>query len=147
MPRTWPKHRTPGHELVVTTVRVAGRIGKAADRFLERYDLSLAQFNILTVLATHPQGLPQTRIGDELVVSRANVTSLVRRLLARGLVRIAEEAGDARVKKVQNTPQGGRLLQEIEGPYLTEIRRITKTLRAAGARGALRTLRQIEEGL
>lgn len=40
-----------------------GRLTKAADRFLGSYRLTLAQFNLLTVLMAEPEGLPQFRLG------------------------------------------------------------------------------------
>lgn len=143
----WSEYDSPGHELVVTTVRVAEQISKAADRFLKPFGLTLTQFNILTVLSSHPEGMAQTQIGDELVVSRANVTIVLRRMIKAGLCEIREESTDARVKKVVLTVTAEKLLSQIRKPYLAEIQRISKNVAGDKAQQFLKTLHDIEEKL
>lgn len=136
----WRSFRNPGHRLVLTTVRVSERLKKAADQFLRRFRLSLAQFNLLAVLSANPEGIPQSRIGDEFTVSRANVTGLVRRGAARRLCRVEPSPRDGRVKLVRITREGSALLRRIEGSYFAEIRRITRRVRDADALRAAETL-------
>ena len=130
--------------MVVTTVRVAERLVKAADRFLKPHDLTVAQFNLLAVLSTEPDGLAQVRIGEMLVVSRANVTGLVRRLMASGLCRIREDPSDARVNKVVITPAGRKRLDRIQEGYFREIDRLTRTLTKAQMEGVSNTLDHLD---
>ncbi len=122
---TWVDFRGEGHRLVVTAVRAAERLSKGADRLLRPWKLTLAQFNLLAVLLGEPGGLPQNRIGERLVVSRANVTGLVRRLKARGLVRVLGDEDDARIKRIQATPEGIRLMGRLEQAWFREVRRVT----------------------
>lgn len=140
-------YRTPGHRLTVTTVRVAGRLAKAADRFLKPWRLSLAQFNLLAVLRDNPDGLPQSGIGALLVVSRPNITGLVRRMEARALCRIGSDARDARVRRVRISPEGARLMDRIRVPYDREIRRLTRALPSADLNQASAALERLEAGL
>jgi MarR family 2-MHQ and catechol resistance regulon transcriptional repressor len=139
--------RTPGHRLTVTTVRVAGRLAKAADRFLKPWRLSLAQFNLLAVLRDHPKGLPQSGIGAQLVVSRPNISGLVRRMEARALCRIGSDARDARVRRVRISPEGARLMDRIRLPYDREIRRLTRALSTADLDRAAAALERLESAL
>lgn len=143
----WRSFRNPGHRLVLTTVRVSERLKKAAGQFLRRFRLSLGQFNLLAVLSANPEGIPQSRIGDEFTVSRANVTGLVRRGVARGLCRVEPFARDARVKLVRITREGSALLRRIEGPYFAEIRRIARGVRDADALRAAEALDRLAAGL
>ena len=136
----WGTHRNAAHRMVVTTVRVAERLVKAADRFLKPHDLTVAQFNLLVVLSTVPDGLAQARIGEKLVVSRANVTGLVRRLMASGLCRIQEDPSDARVNRVVITPAGRKRLDRIQEGYFREIDRLTRTLTSAEMRSVSETM-------
>lgn len=145
--RTWTTDRKPGHRFLVTTVRVAGRLAKAADRFLKPYHLTMAQFNLLVVLTENQEGCSQTRIGDELVVSRADITGLVRRMRQRGLCRTSADPSDARVKRVQITPAGQRLTRLIRGPYFAEIARLTGSLDEAEMIRVADTLDRLEENL
>jgi DNA-binding MarR family transcriptional regulator len=143
----WRSFRNPGHRLVLTTVRVSERLKKAADQFLRRFRISLTQFNLLAVLSANPEGIPQSRIGDELTVSRANVTWLVRRGAARGLCRIDPSSLDARLKLVRITREGAALLRRIEGPYFAELRRIARGLSGAQALRAAEALDRLRQGL
>jgi len=124
----WRTFRSPGHRLVLTTVRVSEKLKRAADRFLRPYRLSLPQFNLLAVLYANPEGAQQSKLGEEFTVSRANVTGLVRRLAARGLCSVGTSDRDARIRRVRITRRGTELLNRIERPYFLEIARITGTL-------------------
>ncbi|MCB9881392.1 MAG: MarR family transcriptional regulator [Planctomycetes bacterium] len=126
----WTTYRNAGHRAVVTVVRTAERLSKAADRFFRDYGLSLAQFNVLTILRGRSDGMAQTEIGDALVVSRANVTGLISRLKAQGLCDVRSIESDARIRNVVLTKQGRELVDTIQDAYFEEIRRVTRGLRA-----------------
>ncbi|HZN58176.1 MAG TPA: MarR family transcriptional regulator [Planctomycetota bacterium] len=147
MPHDWTTHNNSAHKLVVTTVQIGERLTKAADRFLKPFRLTVAQFNFLTVLMSATDGLPQTRIGDRLVVSRANVTGIVRRLKSRGLVQVERDPTDSRLKKVSITPAGARLVRRIEGPYFAEIDRVASGLKPGEAESVSLALTKLAEGL
>lgn len=121
----WAVSRGEGHRMVITIVRTAERLQKEADRFLRDYGVTLTQFNLLVVLAANPSGLPQSEIGQQLVVSRANVTGLVGRLKRLGLCDVKVDPDDGRIKRVRVTPRGRRLLDRIDQPYFREIDRLT----------------------
>lgn len=139
-PGDWSSFRFPGHRAVVTTVQVAERLSKAADRFLAHYRLTLAQFNFLAVLKQEPEGIHQSEIGARLVVSRANITGLVGRMKQAGLCRVVSDPLDARLKRIRITAAGDRILDRIEGPYLEEIRRVTRSISAADLEALSSTL-------
>lgn len=139
-PNRWRKKRSEGHRMIVTVVRAAERLHKEADRFFRNYGISVAQFNLLVILAENPAGLPQSEIGTLLVVSRANVSGLVRRVGRLGLCRIESDPLDGRVKKVKATTAGKRLLDRIDAPYFKEINRLTRVLSADRMRRVSDTL-------
>jgi MarR family 2-MHQ and catechol resistance regulon transcriptional repressor len=143
----WSVQRNPAHRLVVTAVRSAEQLTKAADRFLGDYGLTVAQFNLLGILLTEPHGIPQSRIGERLVVSRANVTGLVRRLKARGLCRTLPEPADSRIKRVVITPAGARLMDRIGPGYFREIDRLVRPLKDREMEEASRVLDLLQESL
>lgn len=143
----WGTYRDAGHRLVVTAVLVAERLAKTADRFLRPFRLTLAQFNLLAVLVPHRHGLPQSRIGAELVVSRANVTGLVRRMKGRGLCRVDPDPADERVKRVRITPAGRTLLDRIERPYFREIGRLTRRLSVPEMKRGAKLLDRLASGI
>lgn len=143
MSYNWKTYRSAGHHLLESAVQIGEQLAKAADRFLKPYRLTLAQFNLLAVLAGEAEGIPQSRIGSRLTVSRANITGLVRRMKARGLCRTVSDPDDSRVKLVRITPAGEKLIQKIEAPYFREIGRLTKSIRESDMKRAVETLLRI----
>ncbi|MCU0494840.1 MAG: MarR family transcriptional regulator [Chloroflexaceae bacterium] len=75
------------------------------------YDLSTPQYAILA--HTTEEGVPLTQIGEEMLADNSNLTRLVDRLEARGLVRRAPDPRDRRVTLVQLTPEGAALIAEL----------------------------------
>lgn len=83
------------------------------------YDLSTSQYAIL-FYAT-PEGVPLSKICEEMVADNSNLTRLVDRLEARGLVRRAADARDRRVTLVQLTPEGKALIDELRPRHRTYV--------------------------
>lgn len=75
------------------------------------YDLSTPQYAILFYATA--EGVPLSSICQEMVADNSNLTRLVDRLEARGLVRRAPDPRDRRVTLVQLTPTGQALIDEL----------------------------------
>lgn len=75
------------------------------------YDLSTPQYAILFHASV--EGVPLSQICHEMLADNSNLTRLVDRLEARGLVRRAADPHDRRVTLVQLTPQGKALIDEL----------------------------------
>jgi DNA-binding MarR family transcriptional regulator len=75
------------------------------------YDLSTPQYAILFHASV--EGVPLSKICEEMVADNSNLTRLVDRLEARGLVRRAADSHDRRVTLVQLTPEGKALIDEL----------------------------------
>jgi MarR family 2-MHQ and catechol resistance regulon transcriptional repressor len=143
----WSVSRSEGHRLVVTIVRTAERLQKEADRFLRDYGITVAQLNLLIILAADREGASPSRIGQQLVVSRANVTGMVSRLKRLGLCRVEPDPADGRIKRVRLTTRGRRLLDRIDDPYFREIDRLTGGLTASRLKSVSDTLDRLVAGL
>ena len=109
------------YQAVLTLVRVAGLLRKAADRFFREFGLTQSQFNVLLVLRDQPQGCSQTSISQLLLVQAANTTVLLRRLEARGLLVREPDPNDDRAKVVRITPKGRKLLARVEPLYRQQV--------------------------
>src|SRR5262249_42668731 len=69
--------------------------------------LTPAQFNVLRILrGAHPEALSCARIGERMVTYDPDLTRLMDRLEAAGLVQKARHTGDRRVLNVSITKQG-----------------------------------------
>ncbi len=77
------------------------------ERMRAQQGTTLPRFDVLATLARHPAGLRMTELSGHLRVSAGNVTGIVDRLVAEGLVDRAAVAGDRRALRVRLTP-GGR---------------------------------------
>jgi DNA-binding MarR family transcriptional regulator len=81
------------------------------DAAAEAHDLTGVQARLLTVVCDHPE--PMNRIAAVLRCEPSNITGLVDRLAARGLVTREPSPHDRRVKLVAATPDGARLCGEV----------------------------------
>ena len=96
---------------LVTVIQAGDRLLKACDEFFRPFGITDAQYNVLRILEGAKEPLSQQELARRLMVSRANVTSLIDKLEARGLVeRCACE--DRRVKLIELTERGLELVEE-----------------------------------
>ena len=80
-------------------------------RLLDAFELTIPQFDVLTAIARSAQTTPKA-IADELIVTRGNVTGVLRRLQDRGLIETRNNPADARSFFCELTPAGKRLLDD-----------------------------------
>jgi DNA-binding MarR family transcriptional regulator len=89
-------------------------------------------------------------LAHDLGVGLGTVTGIVDRLVAHGLVSRHEDPQDRRVRRVELTPEGAALIEDINNAGLEQYRRImahldTETLRALDH--VVRTIRDVAEKL
>ncbi len=117
--------RHTAYQTLVTLVRLGGLLRKAGDRFFSGYGLTWTQFCVLMALKYElPRGGTQNELCGALLVKPANMTGIVRRMEAIGLVTREVDAEDERVWIVNMTTQGRRTLQQIESAYYRDAERI-----------------------
>ena len=76
-------------------------------RVMAQQGLNLPRFDILMLLSRHPQGLNMGDLARELVVTKGNVTGVVKRLQSDGLIARVSDTSDKRIQTVTLT-EGGR---------------------------------------
>ncbi|WP_371580599.1 MarR family winged helix-turn-helix transcriptional regulator [Streptomyces sp. NBC_01314] len=96
------------------TMEVVELIGTVVARYHEEYEdaaaehtLTGAQARLLGLLSLQP--LPMRRLAQKLRCEPSNVTGIVDRLEARGLVERRSDPNDRRVKLAAATPEGRRV--------------------------------------
>lgn len=136
-----------GHEAVMNVVLTGNLLSKEGDRLLRPFGLTDSQFNIMMLLKYQSESgrINQTRLGNMLLVNRSNVTGLVDRMEQAGWVARTPEAGDRRVKLVQLTPAGRKLLDRAEKAYFERIEEIMRPLGAPEVRQLCRTCERVRE--
>ncbi|MFF6999137.1 MarR family winged helix-turn-helix transcriptional regulator [Streptomyces sp. NPDC008313] len=100
------------------TFEVVDLIGSVVARYHEEYEeaaaehaLTGAQARLLSLLSLEP--LPMRRLAQKLKCEPSNVTGIVDRLEARGLVERRPDPGDRRVKLAAATQEGGRIARSL----------------------------------
>jgi DNA-binding MarR family transcriptional regulator len=83
------------------------------------YDLSTPQYAIL--FHASEAGVPLSTICHEILADNSNLTRMVDRLEARGLVRRAPDSSDRRVTLVQLTPEGKALIDVLRPRHLAYV--------------------------
>ncbi|QQK75046.1 MarR family transcriptional regulator [Salicibibacter cibarius] len=82
---------------------------KASNQHLAPYDLSIAQFDLLVQIGTH-QPITQQELAQKLLVSKGNITQLIKRMENRALITRRQEW---KTKYITLTEQGKELYQEV----------------------------------
>ncbi|MEU0069944.1 MarR family transcriptional regulator [Streptomyces sp. NPDC006332] len=100
------------------TMEVVELIGDVVARFYEDYEdaaaehaLTGAQARLLSLLSLEP--LPMRKLAQKLRCEPSNVTGIVDRLEARGLVERRTDPKDRRVKLAAATQEGSRVAREL----------------------------------
>ncbi|GAA0933293.1 MarR family winged helix-turn-helix transcriptional regulator [Streptomyces thermoalcalitolerans] len=111
---TAPNIRRPD----VLTLEVIELIGDVVARFHEDYEaaagehaLTGAQARLLSLLSLEP--LPMRKLAQKLKCEPSNVTGIMDRLEARGLVERRPDPSDRRVKLAAATQEGRRVAREL----------------------------------
>ncbi|KUO22394.1 MarR family winged helix-turn-helix transcriptional regulator [Streptomyces dysideae] len=100
------------------TLEVVDLIGTVVARYHEEYEdaaaehaLTGAQARLLSLLSLEP--LPMRRLAQKLKCEPSNVTGIVDRLEARGLVERRPDPNDRRVKLAATTQEGRRVARSL----------------------------------
>lgn len=87
------------------------KVHRALNSLLAKLDLSLAQHEILLNIR-RDSGLTQKQLSEKLLVVKSNISALLKKLEARGLVRRTPDPEDSRNNRLTLTAKGEALVQE-----------------------------------
>jgi DNA-binding MarR family transcriptional regulator len=97
------------------TAQVVWLIARIVERYTHEYDQAAARQDLTTiqakVLSCLDEPLPMHRIAERLGSERSNVTGIIDRLQARGLVQRRQDSRDRRIKNIVLTDAGRELAQ------------------------------------
>lgn len=121
------KHK---EEIVYGVALVWSMIDKAVSVYLNKFNLSVAKFNVLMVIkhAGGSEGISQVDIGNHLIVTASNMTRLLDKMGHEGLITRGAQEGDRRVNIVKVTKQASDLLDKIWPGYLKTIESLAERL-------------------
>jgi len=108
-------------EVLINIARTAAVLGHRMEQHFRTFGITATQFNVLRIVAgAGSTGISQCDIASRLVAATPDVPRLLKRTETAGLIRRAADTADKRVLRVQLTPAGSRLLQQINA-HVEEI--------------------------
>ena len=131
----------PEEDAFVSLVRTAELLSRNVEKVLRSGDVSPVQYNVLRILRGAPEGLPCSEIGKRMITRDPDITRLLDRLEKRSLIARCRETRDRRMVMTRITPQGLKLLRELDRP-VTEMHK--SQLGHLGREG-LRSLKELLE--
>ncbi len=114
-PRTLSKQRL---RLWLRLLRAARAIeGSLRERLRVTYQMTLPQFDVLAALAPAEAGMTMTELSRLLMVSNGNVTGIVERLSAGGMIARQSASSDRRAVHVSLTRRGRAAFVEVAAAH------------------------------
>jgi DNA-binding MarR family transcriptional regulator len=100
--------------VMMAIVRVAERFKKESSAVFKKHGLTFPQYNVLRVLDASKNGQNTIRdVNKIMLVSGANMTGITKRLEKTGFVIRRNDPNDDRLKRLEITPKGRRVLRSI----------------------------------
>lgn len=106
---------SPAEEAVLNIVRTAEVIRSVSAETLKPYGITGTQYNVLRILrGAGAAGLPCGQIADRMVTQDSDITRLLDRLSAMGLIERGRSETDRRVVTTSLTAEGRKLLTKLD---------------------------------
>jgi DNA-binding MarR family transcriptional regulator len=116
-------------EAFLNLLRTAAVLGAAMDRWFKELGLTRTQYNALRILrGAHPGALACSEVGERMVTPVPDVTRLLDRLEAVGLVTRCRDSHDRRVVNVAISDRGLARLAELDEPLEEKLRELLAPL-------------------
>lgn len=135
---------SPEQEAYLALWRTYDRLRAIEDDLFAGWELTNQQYNLLRLLhAAHPEPVPTLRLVARLVSRAPDITRMLDKLEARGLITRTRSTADRRAVLVGVTEAGLALLDQIAGPLracherqlghlsTTDLKALTALLRKA----------------
>jgi DNA-binding MarR family transcriptional regulator len=122
-------------------VRIQQRIDAASDQHFHESGLNAAWFDVVARVGTRP-GLSQGELADTLLVTKGNVSQLIVKMEAAGLV---ERRSEGRFQRLFLTPQGQAIHDDVVPRQEALLERSLSGLSLEEQNQLLRLLRRWEE--
>ncbi len=121
----------PDTELAVSTyvklLRASHAVMASAEQLLLSHGLTMTQLGVLEVIL-HKGPLSHRELGRKVLTSAANMSDVIDKLAARGLVRRVRCPEDRRLVKVELTEAGAALIEQIFPIHARDIARLMSGL-------------------
>jgi DNA-binding MarR family transcriptional regulator len=134
-------------EAVLNVLRTADVLLQRITAVLKPFKLSHSQYNVLRILrGAGPEGLACREIGERMVTRDPDITRLLDRLEARGLLTRTRDQRDRRVITARITLEGRSLVDALDQPIAEVDRQPLQHLGEQRLRTLIRLLQLARDG-
>jgi MarR family 2-MHQ and catechol resistance regulon transcriptional repressor len=119
--------KVSGTQLWLVMIKAYHSVLAFAEHTLKDSGLGESEFRILEVLL-HKGPMPVNTIGPKVFLTPGSISVAVDRLLKRGLVTRTNSSEDRRVRVVDLTPSGRRLIEQVFAAHARQIDRLAEVL-------------------
>jgi len=113
----------PEEDAFLDLLRTTDMLSRGLVLVLKAEDLSPTQYNVLRILRGSPEGLPCGEIANRMITRDPDITRLLDRLEKRELISRCRDTRDRRMVMARITPQGLKLLGQLDAPVIDAHRR------------------------
>jgi DNA-binding MarR family transcriptional regulator len=106
----------PEEAAFLDLLRTTDILSRSLVKVLKTQNLSATQYNVLRILRGAAEGLPCGEIASRMITRDPDVTRLLDRLEKRGLISRCRETKDRRTVMARITPDGLKLLAQLDEP-------------------------------
>jgi DNA-binding MarR family transcriptional regulator len=128
---------------IVALMQAADSARRAMGKALQPFDLTLPQFNVLTILL-HNEELPTFQIAARMVEATPGITRLVSTLETKGYVQRSQSREDRRQQICSLTPEGRRVVNAAVPPFLAAQQQLISNLTRSEARQMTALLQRVQ---
>ena len=132
-------------EAALSIMRTADLLSQRTLPVLRGFDLSGSQYNVLRILRGSPEGLPCGQIAERMISRDPDVTRLLDRMEARGLIRRERSEQDRRVVTARITAGGLELLKQADPAITVHHRRQFEALGEKKLRRLIELMQEVRE--
>ena len=129
--------------LVLQVLSTAQALQKEAQRLFRPHGLTAAQFNVLHLLSSRPDGMRASDLARALIVDPSNVTGLLKRMKQLGLLRELENPRDRRQHVVTLSGKGRAAWAAAFRDYQKNLAALDSVLSAASRKTAEKVLQRL----
>jgi DNA-binding MarR family transcriptional regulator len=115
---------SPEQEAYLNVVRTAAALANSLEKVLRPAGISRPQYNVLRILrGAEREGLCRNDLRDRMITRMPDMTRLLDRMEAAGLVTRQRDSADRRMVTTRISDEGRRLLAELDEQVQAEHRR------------------------
>jgi DNA-binding MarR family transcriptional regulator len=137
---------SPEQEVALSLLRASDQLQIRFARLFREHGLTPSQYNILRILrGAGRDGVTCSQAAERMVTADPDITRLLDRLEARGLIRRERGQADRRVVVSHITAEGSDLLNSIDEPLVESIRKLAGHIEPKKLQQLIETLEALRQ--